>query len=133
MQDESRESLLAKREGSEHEDRSTPTSPSISNYRDLKSNLRQSRRMPSIVLLLVVTITLLIFLFVPDSFKALSGTVQHSSVHEYDTGFKWNDEEMALRNWTWGPFLPHSSLTSNLARLSSVNCFLLFNKVVSFS
>ena len=32
---------------------------------------------------------------------------------------RWNEEEQALRNWTWG-FTTHHSLTNNLALLSEV-------------
>jgi hypothetical protein len=38
-----------------------------------------------------------------------------------DITLNWGEEEMALRNWTWGPFEPHPSLFANLASLSEVS------------
>lgn len=34
---------------------------------------------------------------------------------------EWVPEEIALRNWTWGPYEPHRSLLTNIAKLSHVS------------
>lgn len=42
------------------------------------------------------------------------------------SGLEWSEEEIALRNWTWGPFEPDESLLKNLAALSEVSWSMMF-------
>lgn len=63
----------------------------------------------------------LAFLDKVSSIQVLGGFTAREGVKDISKPLEWSKEEIALSNWTWGPFPPHDSLVESLSSLSSVS------------
>lgn len=83
----------------------------------------RSRGMFWIVTLSIVTICFVVLSRGLDNYIQILGNIG-AELDRKDgrSEMRWSAEEIALSNWTWGPFSPHHSLLNSVSRLSHVRC-----------